>query len=301
MFRNETRLSRPIHARTLVAIVLAALASHLEDDVAAAEDAGRLVLAATTHKSSYSLYEPVVVTYSVSNPTPEPIMAGFHMHSSRFITIARSDGEGLTRCRSGPIAASFTPARPHAPGEVLGAATSLLWNDYTQSIAFPNTGEYVIMIGLRVYSSNHELTFIRADPVTISVVAPEGPDLALLDQVGSGEGLVDFLLHKPHYDLRTPKEILELARRYPMSAYSPYLVRRLADTRFRGAVEAAELFLARWPEHPLAPNVMLRLIRLLLPTDAARARLEEFERRWPDRGEQAERIRRALPAPVADD
>jgi hypothetical protein len=264
----------------------------VEDQIGTARD---LLFELRTEKRTYSLYEPVVLTYSVLNPTESTIIASVVLKSPDHVVIwiSRAGGDrvrfpfGRVLCIAGQS--------HHPPGEEMAEELPIFWNR-RKGLVFPEPGSYRITASVQVRRG----IVVEAQPVEIEVIEPPEVDRRAMEALGGAERLQDLLRGEAvdYCDEADPFTcILHLRstlRSHHSSSYVPHIVYVLMNFAFHpGAakglgVELGREFLQWWPEHGLAPKVLLRLIS---KGPARESWIDQFEARCPKRKQQVESLR----------
>jgi hypothetical protein len=271
-----------------------------------AAKAKKLVFEIVPSKSTYVLYEPVIVSYVVRNPTTENIKASVVMFPGAgrvMFWIEDSEkgkfqsGPGATICLAPGVAADI------APGDVLISETQLMWNRETAELAFQGTGSYKIHGQINVGGSRVALT---SEPVEIQIVAPENYDAEAIEFFDSEEeflhlmkeGVYGFSKQKTESDWYGRLETF--LEHHSDSAYAPLVQFELAGV-VASVSQELELgighyrtFLENWPSHPYASRAMYQLARALRDTGALQEAIETvglFESSYPERRDSITHLR----------
>lgn len=265
--------------------------------------------------ASVDLYEPVVLTYTVRNPTENTISSVSSVPAdSEGLKATISDAEGKSVKYDSLVRINARRGKTaYSPGAARTANLIMLWNPANRSLAFPKAGRYSVTIEFLV-AHFPKPYWIVADPVAIEVRMPSQANQKVIEYFGSESALVKAIVDGPrkHCSDTTPaclEEFRQAARLYPEASYSPFLCFRLVEGLSAGvfdvpterelAREVAEECVAGWPQHPASLLASRWLIRHLLEegeTEEALARIEEFERLWPERPRVAAKLRERLGA-----
>lgn len=274
-----------------------------------------LTLEIAAQKSTFVLYEPIVLTASVRNPTSHDIPTNLVMRGSPTpvtILITRPDGSKTKYVSGSQSDILSLGVRPQAGGEVRSADIVVYWNSLTDSLAFGTPGEYSIEAQV-VTTRTPRVTTIVAEAITISVVPPTATEVEAIDYLGAEEVLVELLRDGPSSYCKK-KEIVachESVRAFleshARSAYSPSICRELVVFVLAGLVEAtpqmasgielANRCLELWPNHAETPRTTEFLIRMLIAdgrTEDAELAIGEFGQTWPDRQDIVSQLNRRL-------
>ncbi len=276
-------------------------------------DPAGLTLRLDSHASTYVLYEPVSITYTLTNPTELPIEAYIWIDLRHpELTIQYEDGEPQAFTYGGIACGLVGPPKLLGPGQFLTAHFEMFHNDASKSLAFPRLGRYTIH---GEFSVTHlkKAVKIMAPPIQISVVDPREADRRLAEDLGSWQDLIGLQRRgsSAHCEGKPRAQCFEelrgLVRNHPDSAYAPHVLLDLAGTvGWRGInaapqpdleAELLEEFLARWPRHPAAIRASEKLPIAL--HEAGRERdaieaLDRFERSYPGRKDSIRFMRQTI-------
>ncbi len=289
-----------------IALMLVLVSSFLQADsgsqVAQYGSPNELVFELASSKPVYSLYEPVLVIYSVTNPTSRPIRAiidlEYELHRISF-SITGPDGRS-NEYQEGPLPNVPAMERINAPGCHYVTENEMMNNAYT-GLAFPKPGRYQIHANLWV-GNYPKPVVLQAEPITVEILEPAGREASAIAFFPTKEAFLTLVRHGTgHYcDGRpTPscfEEIRTFLAEHEASAYAPTIMRSLASfaawerssvtPKPDVAIALLERFLQLWPTHPQRHLVMARLVGVLYEagrvSEAAQA-LERFDREHPDR------------------
>jgi len=267
-------------------------------------DPHELLLRVDVGKSTFVMYEPVILTYSLANLTDLSIRAETRVpHEYRYLKISiRPESGNPIRFDSGPVAdVPGVPSLRLAAGVTMADDLTMFFNDATNELAFPRTGNYTIL-GRMYVGNSPEPVHIEAAPVSISVVEPGTADRQVIKSLGSEQDLVRLLRGGPYAyckdspDTDCPGKIKTLIREHPRSAYTPAIAFELANyygwekpggtPQYKVEVEILQDFLDRWPEHPLAADVTSSLVYALERVGKEKEALDlcgQFEKKYPGR------------------
>lgn len=267
-------------------------------------DPSQLTFQLDTGKTKFVLYEPVIVTYTLVNPTDAIIESNVRMSfagGNLKIFIAYEDQE-LREFNSGIIGETLgTPSVVHPRRSSMVGDVRMFFNDLTNDLAFPRTGRY--KIHGKMYLGNFPApTFVEAGSVQIEVVRPQDADLKVIETLGTEENLVILLRDGPEAYCKAeanPKcleRLLSFPKEFSNSAYAPTITILLAGTlglkglgtgpRHDLQARMLEDFLSRWPNHPLGPRVTTSLVASLRDLGKEKEAMDwvdRFERRYPGR------------------
>jgi hypothetical protein len=276
-----------------------------------AQTAGRLTVVLDAGKTSYALYEPVVVTFRVVNPTDTAIRTSLTMDYGQGISLTiQREGGGAEAYQSGLSTDVTRTSEARFEGHSTDAGEVVaLFNDRVGHLAFPAAGRYKLSVSAQVWIRPGVL--IESNPVWIEVREPSEIDRRAIDSLGSPDGLVSLFRHgvkefcRGEQSLDTcAQNVRSVLRRYPESAYAPALTYYYGlDVAARDlpigpedepATDIFDGFLRRWAGHPFEADVTAALIREV----HARGRREEsfewlhrFEKKFPERSSQLHELR----------
>lgn len=268
----------------------------------------------TTVKSFVRL-EPVIVTYSVSNPTNNVIKSRIRMafETGGLKIGVEPDGGHARDFYAGPVADSIlTEDVQHQPGEIRSDAVRVFFNDLANNLAFPTAGRYTIRAKMLAGIDDGPI-FLVADPVQIEIAEAAGRDKELTEALGSVEKLIELLRYGPgRYCAGQPgpscfEELKSFINHYRESAYSPHLVHSLASAvdwgglevtpRYQVAEDLLREFLERWPTHALVPDVQALLFYALEKGGKKKEAISvmgAFERAYPGKRAVIEQMHRRI-------
>src|SRR2546425_11691521 len=290
-------------ATTLPATVFAA-----PGEVPSHADPAALRLHLSSVKTSYALYEPVVVSYRISNPTDLDVVSGLLLEygPSVYLTIKGPHGEVKPFKSGGEFCLFPTVNRVFKPGETDTGQVILFFNDLAHELAFPTTGSYKLVASAQVLNK----VIIQGEPLIIDVREPSDLDRRAIGALGSTDRLITlFRKGIVEYCGDEPREtcgerLRSFLRRYRESAYAPVVTYYYGLAVASSAIpvgpkdeQAAGVFatfLRRWPGHPFEPIVTLDLIRRLHDLGRHQEALEllhHFEQRFPDFGSELRELR----------
>jgi hypothetical protein len=291
-------------------------------------------------QTRYSLYEPVLLTYSVTNPTPEPIESQANLsslHQGLTVLVVRPTGNPFQVITPSVTDCSIRVAGPtvHPPGETFLSTDDLLWNDdsrpRTGGLTFATPGKYTIEAEFFVGPPTGSL---KAKPLEIEVDEPSAIDRAAIASVGSPETLVTILKGAGSYcaGQRGAEEecytrMRKFVNEFHASAYAPAITADLADwllldagrkgeqAHDRESIEAyhadvqvvldlTDDFLRRSPDHPEAARIHWTQVMALDRMGSypkVRDSLVQFMKKYPERRRQFEPLRQKLNIPLPDE
>ncbi len=288
----------------------------LRDSSVIARTPDKFVLTTETGKKAFALYEPVVITYSVVNPTNEVIRGIVRMAvENRRIDFSITDPQGMTHpYQSGEIADGVLLERDFPPGLVGISEVEMIWNAATREFSFPGPGRYTIRarmsVGSALSKDSIQSSYLTAAPIEIVVTDPSGVDLEAMRFFSSVEDFKRLVRYGAgEYCKGTPAvecfdQLSSFLHQHPDSAYTPEILWDLAESvatgmldvspRSQTAIDLYSTFLRRWNNHPAAPRVMYRLAMAL---DAAGRKQEavdlvgRFETTFPGRQDLLDQMR----------
>jgi hypothetical protein len=264
----------------------------------------QLTLQLDTGKTRFVMYEPVILTYSLVNPTDMVIESNAKMTFGTGylkLFIARA-GESPREFHSGIIGETTRTGKlVHPRHSILVADVRVFFNDLADDLAFPRTGRYKIQA--KMYLGNFpDPLFVEAAPAEIEVVGPRNVDTEVIEALGSETNLVVLLRDGPEAyckidgSPRCWEKLMSLRERFPDSSYMPAMTFVLAGTlglKGMGAGPRHDLqaviledFLKRWPNHPLGARVTTALVgafRDLGKMREAAEWVDRFEQKYPGR------------------
>jgi hypothetical protein len=228
----------------------------------------------------------------------------------------RRTGEAPVPFFSGVVACYALPPEeplPFAAGQELIENKVMFWNDKAGDLAFPRPGRYTISGTMFVaFDAAGDAIEVEAAPVPIDVSEPEGADAQVLNALGSLDRLIGLLRDgaggycKGERVAGCYDDLRALVRKFPASAYAPYIAFDLADTltwphnkskNIDLAVDLYSEFLKRWPDHPLAADAT-RFGAFALKESGKQEQavewMDQFERGFPERRSELNEMRRRI-------
>lgn len=279
-----------------------------DDAAERCNDSTTLELSVSVQTGTFVLYEPVVVTYSVTNPTDVPVEAMVFMPLSDGSINLYVSPSGAPRqlYQSGPnIEVAHSRPNRFEARERKSRAVGVFYNDLTGTLAFPRPGSYTIRARLHVSSYERGYVTVEAQPLGIQIVEPSRIDQEAIEWFGSPGKLIWFLRDgvaeycKGTVRALCLKRLGSFLERFSGSSYAPTVAFYLALAKssksggMEGEVpnsgELLEKFFELWPDHPWAPDMIASLVDDLVEvgqrSDANRW-IERFRRDYPDRRDQ---------------
>lgn len=249
-----------------------------------------LVLSLEAVKPTFVLYEPVVVTYMLKNPTDSLITSrllriDYGAGALRlFIQYEEEEPVPLKSMSSSSSRRSTSDLMRHLPGEAMVAAVPILYNYGTRAdvLAFAKTGRYSVSAKISLGEaqdspeSGEDSLSVEGLPIEIEVVEPREQDQGLIDYLGSEQILLELIQGRFASfcaDETSPscfEELRSLIEVHQSSAYAPYIAYSVASNvgedqglrvspRPLIAAELFEEFLNKWPDHPMKYFILTRL------------------------------------------
>lgn len=271
-----------IRFRTFLAVGLASCAPLRAD--ANSRTAGTTgPLEMVVERPDLKLYEPLVVSYRFRNDLDHEILAPGSLKGLLQLWVRRQK-ETAERSISLGFGCGVLVYTTFPTGYVKEDTLVVLDDPGTGSLVLDAPGTYELRLTARYGGRDEaERVSLETDWTTIRVTPP-GQEL---DSLGGGKRFVAFWRYgfrKYCGDLPGPrcfeslKTFIEL---HPESPYSPHVAWAihlygdyadlLGAKAWRERTAMAESFLDRWPDHPLAPRLMLSLARLHRSVDRQRA------------------------------
>lgn len=265
-------------------------------------------------KATYALYEPVVVSRVVSNPTDRAIESTMHLVGLG-TGISIRQGMGEDKPLRGPlsICTLYTDRTIMKPRSSDGDRLMIFYNyGPSKGLAFPTTGRYVLSGGIQV-GNDPKPVVVRGEPVSIEVRKPTGLDQQAINALGSVERMVTLFTDgvksfcKGETDENCGESLRTFEKSYGDSDYAPAVAYVYAQAVAAGdisigpeddsAIPLYRAFLKRWSGHPIAPLVMSALILRLESIgelDEARTWLRQFDQSFPEGAHELLPVRRAV-------
>lgn len=289
-------------------IAAPALIADTADD---AQRAGALKLTLDAGKAGYALYEPVVVTLRVSNPTDRAIQTSLLVrHKLGLVLSIQREGGNVEVYQSGLSSCFIRTGNAQFAAKTTDTAEIVaFYNDLAEHLAFPASGRYRLSASAQVWMAPNVL--IESDPVWIEVREPSDLDKRAIESLGSTDRLVNLFRNGVKGFCRDEKPVetcgqslRSVLSRFPESAYAPALTfyygqaLAAADLQPGGESESAmdvfNDFLRRFAGHPLEADVTAALIREVHDRGRREESLEwlhRFETKFPDRSSQLQELR----------
>jgi len=284
-------------------VVLAAVSlCHSADAPASQASPDVLILDLDAGGKRHTLYEPIELTYRVTNPTQSDVRTYLQFSGNRIrITIQPEGGTAISY--SGGLTRDVIGGWPE---HVLHGATRfeeserLYFNPIPRGLTFPRTGHYTIRAELD--AGNSEQAVVLHSEVNVKVTDPSTDDSALINDLGSPDALISVLRDDASRycaDGGKPDcldRLLHVARAHPDSAYSPFILMEVIGARswmnqleqpnFPLELGLFQEFLDRYPKHPVAwraeatlPSLLHKMGKNQEAVDA----VHRFEKAHPDR------------------
>lgn len=261
-------------------------------------DSSALDLSIAVRAGTFTLYEPVVVEYTVTNPTDKVIEAMIFLESSNDIDFSISQKGQPGQPFRFEVSDCSTHSEPNrfAPHESQSRSISMFYNHQTRTLAFPAPGSYTIEGRLGVSSFERGYETVKARPIVIQVVEPGGRDREAIEFLGSEDDLVRLQRYGVAQYCKDPasrpacvQRLLTFLHRYASSSYAPAVAFLLVGEKVSGSWpgiaqdlpnsgDLLEMFFRSWATHPLAPDVIA-----LLAGDLAGSGHAGDAKRWVDR------------------
>ena len=264
-----------------------------------------LLFEITPSKSTYVLYEPVIVTYIVRNPTAENIHACIEMNIQGDVVkfwIENDKGEKVPYKVGGGIF--------YGPGDCNIAPGGLLISDIgfeARERVLQEPGSYKIHAQAFVLGTG---VVLEAEPKEVQIAAPERKDVNAIEFFESEEEFLQLMKEGPNRFCKDKSESDGYGRletfldHHSDSAYTPTIMISLAYALKAGkidvnsslelAIEHYRAFLDKWPSHPFAWKAMYGLAQALRDAGALQEATEmvsRFESSFPDRQDHIDELR----------
>ncbi len=271
-------------------------------------------------KKSFVLFEPVVVSLVVENPTQSMIQ----VHDRDDPLRQAIEGLGVQYQDEKPAAfephfrggvqviSADAPETVYQPGAVLSEDVNLFFNVGAGILTFPKPGHYTLRGQLYVGGKYPNPIFLEAEALSIQVDEPAGADRQVIRSIGGEEALVTLFRWGPSEFCRDQiaadclEKLESLLKAFPGSAYAPFLDYEIAkgtawrekrENRYYFACDRYLLFLKTWPDHPLVPTAIEEVVPMLMFAGKHPLELEwidRFEKQFPEKRLQLERIRQKV-------
>ncbi len=307
--------------RVLISLTLIGLLGVVEatEDIphdGGSSNARNLKLTIEASGKTLILYEPLVLTYTVSNTTERTIRSRvkmtFEMGNLK-LSIQPGDATGQDYF-SGPVADGVLRGDVvHEPGQSMSATVSMFHNDMSGTLAFPEIGRYTIRAKMLVGFEEGKPVYLDAEPLVIDVAEPTPMDRQLEESLGTSEDLLGLLERGASRYCANRlgpscfEELRVVVRNNPSSAYAPHIAYGLASAVEWGGIDvtpreqlAEELlreFPRTWPDHALSPDVSRLLIHIVAKSGRRQEAIEllrSFERTYPSRQSAIKHLRQKL-------
>jgi hypothetical protein len=278
--------------------------------LAGTEDLKKLELKLELARSTAVQFEPVVLRFTVRNPTPDTIQAGVRTRGelSQLYIRVQYGQERPVDYGSGPLGALVGGTdKPLSPGQVLEDDRILFFNGWKRDLAFRRLGKYRITATMGV-GGDREVGTIRVDSpsVTLGVVAAGDADRSMIRDLGSEDALIRVLdlgpqaLCEGEGAVDCFNHLGTLVNRNKGSAYAPFLALNLArgmqpkmrldlNGRQVSPIDLLQDSQRMWPGHPVQSRVAEALVfatvRQEEDLEGAKRLLTEFETNHPNRRE----------------
>lgn len=281
-------------------------------------DSSVLELSIAVRAGTFALYEPVVVEYTVTNPTDKVIEAMIFLESSNDIDFSISQNGQPGQPFRFEVSDCSTHSEPNrfAPHESQSRCISMFYNHQTRTLAFPAPGSYTIEERLDVSSFERGYETVKARPIVIQVVEPGGRDREAMEFLGSERDLIRLQRYGAAQYCKEPgsrsacvQRLLTFLDRYAASSYAPAVAYHLAMAKAAGSNpqgitrdlpnsgDLLDMFFKAWATHPLAADVMALLAGDLARsghTGDAKRWVDRFREDYPNRKDQFERLESLL-------
>jgi len=264
-------------------------------------------------KAVFSLYEPIVVVYSLRNISDSEIMVPSNLIyglGEVAFSIRGANGETIDY-RNDVLARSIMAAKP-VMLQAHQAETRdvvVFFNETSSDLAFPIAGHYVITGQVQVGNDPNPV-LVRAEPLTIEVRDPTKRERQAIEALGSVNRLTALFRLGPWAYCKDEEvgacaeTLRSFLRRYDDSPLAPAVTYYYGEAVSSGALpigpkddKAADVFagfLRHWPDHPLEPSVIAALIVDLNKTGRRQESFEwlhRFEQKFPERTRQVRDLR----------
>jgi hypothetical protein len=261
-----------------------------------------LSLSASAGKSTYAMYEPVLLTYSVRNRMDCRVETSLYIDRDLGVQLLIEDEQGKQTPYIDGMSSDLimTKNRVFEPGDVDTGQHTLFYNDAARQLAFPHPGRYKIIVRGHVWNDPRPV-LIESFPVLLNVRQVLDQDRQAIESLGSEDRLVTLFRDgiKRFCADRTPEncgdDLRLFLRRHFDSAYAPvaalYLGQAVADGILPDGTEGEDLdallnrFLKTWPSHPfesVAMRMMVEESQRHGKRDEAMERLHEFDQKYPE-------------------
>ena len=302
--------------RTVPAFVCAAalVALGMADPARSRLSQAELKLRLRPVSTVYTLYEPIVIAYTLTNPTALEVESGLAMPYGRGVGLSIQGELGEAKPYTGGPAICWIPTanRHFRPGETDTGEVVMFFNESSDDLAFPTPGRYRIQGTAHVWNDPNPV-LIKTDPVMIEVRDPTDLDRKAIEVLGGRDNLVALFrtgvkgLCGDDSEGKCSDSLRSLLRRFPESAYAPAVTYYYGEAVAAGtisvgpndelAIDLLNGFLRRWPGHPFEPSVTAALIRELHRTGRRQDSLEwlhRFEQKFPERQSQLRELRTTI-------
>lgn len=265
----------------------------------------------TSRKAMVSLYEPVVLSYTLRNAAEAEITVPGDLEfgaGHTTLSIRHPDGR-VVEFRDRLMTYMSPPPMALRPHQAVTEDVVLFFNGTSEDLAFPEPGDYVITGGVHVGNDSGPV-IVRGEPLKMRIAELSERDRRAIEALGSLDRVTAlFRVGARGYCGKEPAETCaetprSFLRQYGDTSYAPAVTYYYADGVASGALpigpqdENAEAlqsgFLRRWPDHPFEPMVRAALI---LGLHAAGRRpqalelLHSLEQEYPDRSGMLRRLR----------
>jgi len=217
-------------------------------------------------KNSFSIYEPVILTYRVENTTKEFIQAAIGMSYSRGgikLSIEHPDGQ-LVPEYSGIIACGPGPGlRMISPGKVFESQHTLFFNDMNGELAFPRTGKYKIHGEKWIRGPGSNSAKLESMTTEFEVIPPSDLDQQAIAFFDSKTDFLELMERGPWGYCRDRgrkfchDQLTPFIKQFPLSSYTPYILFHWAT--YTKSQMWLEEFIEHYPENGYRAMAMTRL------------------------------------------
>ncbi|HYV17719.1 MAG TPA: hypothetical protein VFC25_01665 [Verrucomicrobiae bacterium] len=269
-----------------------------------------LSLVATAGKPTYTLYEPVMLTYTVRNRMDCRVETGLYIEWGRGIQIVIEDRGKQIPFNDGMSSSSIIVRnRALEPGDADTGERILFYNDAARQLAFPRPGQYRILVRAHVWN-NPDPVLIESNPVVVTIRDVRDQERKAIDSLGSIDALTTLFRDgvKRFCAERSAEgcgdDLRAFLRRHPDSAYAPVVTFYLGISIGEGvlpigadgddASTVLNRFLERWPGHPFESLVMRTMVEESQRAgrrEEAMERLHQLEGKYPEHVSELRELR----------
>jgi hypothetical protein len=274
-------------------------------------DPSALRLELKSGKEKMSLYEPLVVVYTLRNLSDSNVgvPADLEYGMGEVTVSIQADSGSAVPYADDIVARSLVHAMPRVlgPHQADAHAVSMFFNGTSNDLAFVRQGRYTLGAALHVGNAPDPV-FVRASTIGVEVREPTARDRNALEVLGGVERFAKMIRFgvegycKGDGETACLDRIQALRTRFGDSVYAPWVTIRYGEALARGnikseeesAVDVFDDFVRRWPGHSLEANVVADMVIELGKIgrrDEALEWLHRFEKNFPERVSQVRDLR----------